>query len=140
MRSSPKRSRPLGQGMQDIDGPDDIEALPQPARRGRPRIKVKPLRLVLGLERPDRVGGHRVGWRDVREEPPIRPQEPKVAVGLTRDLVSLLMHRAVVTATKQREVRERRETSLGPVADVVPLREAAPAAREAATAIPMVER
>src|SRR3972149_149279 len=64
--------------------------------------------------------------------PAVRPPEPERAVGLPIDLVPLLVNRAVVPATEQREVRERGRAALRPVAEVMPLAERQPAAREAA--------
>jgi len=56
------------------------------------------------------------------------------------DLVALLVHRAVMPATQGRKVRERGRAALSPVADVMPLAERHSAAREAAAAVPVVER
>jgi len=59
---------------------------------------------------------------------------------LSIDLIALLVDRAVVPATEQREVRERGWAALRPVTDVMPLAEPEPAAREAATLVPVMER
>jgi len=70
----------------------------------------------------------------------VRAAELKLAVGLSIELVALLMDRAVVPATQQGEIRERSRASLGPVTDVMTLAEPDPAAREAAAAVTVVQR
>jgi hypothetical protein len=87
-----------------------------------------------------RSGGHRVRRRDLRQRLAVRPPELERAVGLSIDLVALLVDRAVVTATEQRESRERRRAALRPVAEVLALTEWQPTAREAAALVPIVER
>jgi hypothetical protein len=47
--------------------------------------------------------------------------EVQRTIGLSVDPVSLLMHSAVMSATEEREIRERRWTAVGPVADVMSL-------------------
>ena len=59
-------------------------------------------------------------------------------VGLSIDLVALLVHRAVVPPAEQREICERRRAALRPVMEMMPLGEADPAAREATTSVPMM--
>jgi hypothetical protein len=103
-------------------------------------METKPLHLMRRTERIDRIGGHRSWRRHLGQEPTVRSPETEDAVGLARDLVALLVHRAVVPATEQGEVRERGRAPLGPVTNVMPLGEAAAAAREAAAAIPVVKR
>src|SRR5712692_1453301 len=49
------------------------------------------------------------------------------------------MHGAVMSATEQREVRERGRAPVGPVAEMMPLGEAESAPWEAAALVPMVE-
>ena len=126
--------------MQDVDGPDQIQALPEPAGTGRPRVETKPLRVVLRPESTDRIRGDRRRRWHLGQEPAVRPLEPEGAVGPARDLIALLVHRTVVPATEEGEVRERGGAALRPVAEMVSLGEADAAAREAATAIAVVER
>ena len=65
-----------GPRLQDIDRPAHIERLPQPARARRPRVQVKPGRLVPRPERPDGiVGDHWRKW-DVGQRPSVRSPEP----------------------------------------------------------------
>jgi hypothetical protein len=55
------------------------------------------------------------------------------------ELVALFVDGAVMPATEQGKIRERRGAPLGPVTDVMALAEANPTAREAAAAVAMVE-
>jgi hypothetical protein len=66
--------------------------------------------------------------------------EPKLAVGLSLELVALLVNGAVVPPTEQGEIRERGRASLGPVTDVMALAESHPAPRETAAAVSVMER
>jgi hypothetical protein len=66
--------------------------------------------------------------------------EPELAVGLALDLESLLVDRAVMLATEQREIRKRGRPALGPVTDVVALAEANAATGEAAAFVTVLER
>jgi hypothetical protein len=59
---------------------------------------------MLLTERLDRIGRHRGRLRDVGQGPAIRPAEPERAVGLSVDLITLLVDRAMMPATQQREV------------------------------------
>ena len=124
--------------MQDIDRPAHIEALPQPSRACRPSVQAQPLRVVPRSERADWIGRHGGRKRDFGQRPAVGPPEPERTVRLTIDLVALLVHRAVVPATEQREVRERGRAALRPVTDVMSLAERDSAAREAAAAIPVL--
>ena len=103
-------------------------------------MEAEPLRVVLRPEGPHRIGGHRGRRRHLGQGPAVRPPEPERAVGLPIDLVALLVNRAVVPATEQGEVRERGRAALRPVAEMMPLAEREPAAREAAGPVPVVER
>ena len=85
--------------MQDVDRPAEIQPFAQPERARRPRMELKPLRLVLQPEGPDGIGGH-FGWRrDVGKRSAVRAPEPESSVGLSIDLIALLVNRAVVPAT-----------------------------------------
>jgi len=135
-----RSNRPVGQGMQDVDRPAHIQALPQPARACRPRMQPESQRVVLRPELLHRIGGHRGRRRDFGQGPAVRPHEPERAVGLPIDLVALLVDRAVVSATEQCQVRQRGRPPLRPVAKVMPLAEGKPAAREPAGPVPVVKR
>ena len=66
--------------------------------------------------------------------------EAKLSIGLAVHLIALLVDRAMVPATEQREIRQRCRTAVRPVTDVMALAEPHSAAREAAAAVPMVKR
>ena len=103
-------------------------------------MNAEPLRLVPRAEGLDGIGGDRGGRRHRGQEPPVGAPEAQLAVGLSIHLVALLVDRAVVAATEQREVRERGGAAVGPVTDVMVLPEPHAAARKATAAIAMVER
>jgi len=63
-------------------------------------MKLKPLRLVLYPEGPDDIGGH-CGWRrDVGKRSAVRAPKPERSVGLSIDLIALLVDRAVMPTTE----------------------------------------
>ncbi len=78
--------------------------------------------------------------RHLRQRPAIRAPESQRPVRPARDLIALLVHGPVMPTAEEREVRERGQTAVRPVAEMMPLTEADAAAGEAATAVPMVER
>ena len=94
---------------------------------------------MLGSKDCDRISGHLHGRRDLGQEPAVRPLEPKRPVRLSLDPVTLLVDRAVVPTTEQREVRERGGATFGPVAYMMSFTQRQPAAREAAAAISMLK-
>jgi len=134
------RRRPDGQRMQAVDRPAHVQGLAQPARGRGLRVQPKSLRLVPRSKDLDGIAAHLRRWRDLGQEPPVRAAEAKLAVGLSRDLIALLVDRAMVPATQQGEIRQRGWAAVRPVTDVMALAEPNPAAREAATAVAMVER
>ncbi len=85
------------------------------------------------------IAGHTGSHRDLGEQPSVRAQEPQLAVGLALDLVTLLVNGAMVPVTEQGEIGQCRGAALGPVTDVVALREPAVAAREAASVIAVLQ-
>src|SRR5262245_43244066 len=133
-------SRLLRQRVQDVDRPHDIQALTQPRRHCSLRVQTEPLRIVPRTEDVDDITRRlRRRW-DLGQAPAIRSVESKLGVGLSIQLVALLVDGAMVPATEQRKIRERGGASVGPVTDVMALAEANPAAREATAAVAMVER
>ena len=126
--------------MQDVERVTQIQSLPQPGRAGRARVEVESLRVVLRPEGLDRIGWHRGRGREVGEQLAVRSPELKRAIGLSIDLIALLVHRAVVPATEQREVRQRGRAPLRPMMEVMALPERQPAAREATALVAVVER
>jgi len=109
--------------------------LAQPARDRGPRVQVETLRLVPLSKDPHRVAGHLGRRRDLWQTSAVRTAEPKLAVRFSIELIALFMDGAVVTATQEGEIRERRRAALGPVTDVVTLSEA-----NSAATVPVVKR
>ena len=135
-----RRARCLRQRMQDVDRPGHIQSLPEPLGARRPRVDPKALRVMTRAESLYGFNGHRGRWRHIREGPAIRAPERQRAVEPARDLETLLVHRAMMPAAEQGEVRERCRPAMRPVAEIMPLAMAHPAAREAAAPVPSVER
>ncbi len=125
--------------MQNVDSPAEIQTLPQPARARRPRVKPEPLDLAPLTKGLDGIDWQCRRRRDIRQDAAVRPPEAKRAVGLSVDLITLLVDRAVMPATEQGEIRQRGRAALGPVADVMPFAEREPAAREATALVPVLE-
>jgi hypothetical protein len=103
-------------------------------------MKVEPQRVVSRSKNLDGIGRDRSGRRDRGHGPAVRSKEAELAVRLSIYPVPVLVHRAVVPTTEQREVRECRRASVRPVADVMALAEREPAARKAAASIAVMER
>src|SRR5262249_24970032 len=119
----PRRKR-----MQYADRPAEVEAFAQPARHRCPRVNVKPLRVVSLAESLHGVGGVCRRRRDCRQELAVRSPEAERSVGLSIDLIPLLVNRTVVATTEQGEIRQRRGAAVRPVPDVMALTESHPAA------------
>jgi hypothetical protein len=77
---------------------------------------------------------------DLRQELAVRPAELQRAVGLSLDLIALLVNRPMVPATEHGQIRERGGPALSPVSNVMALPEAHGAAREPAPVVSMMER
>ena len=103
-------------------------------------MEAEPLRVVPLSEGLDRIGGHRGRRWDIRQRSAVRPPELERAVGLSIDLVALLVYRAMVPATEEREVRQRGRPALRPVPHVMSLAKREAAARKVAAAVPVVQR
>ena len=126
--------------MQDVDRPADIQSLSQPAGKPGLRVEVETVRDVCSAEGLDRIGRDSRRRRDVGQRPAMRTPELQRAVRRSLELIALLVHRAVMPATEQREVRQRGRAPLRPVPDVMPLAEWQSAAREPAAPVAMQER
>src|SRR5439155_20541196 len=109
-------------------------------RHRRPRVDVNALRVVSRAKNLDGVGGGRRRCRDCGQGRAVRSPEAERSVGLSIDLIALLVNRAMVATAEQCEVRQGGGAAVGPVADVMPLTESYPAAGEAAASIAVVER
>jgi len=99
-----------------------------------------PQRVVTRPERCDGIPPHHGSLRHLRQRAPVRPPEPERVVRPALDPIALLVHRPVMPAAQQREVRERRRAPVGPVVEVMALAEADATAREAAAAVSMLKR
>ena len=135
-----RRGRSLRQRKQHVDRVAQVEALSEPVGACRARGEAQALRGVIGTENFDGVFWYRNRRRHVRQQAAVRPQEAEGAVGPARDLIPLLVDRAMVPTTEEGDVRERGRAPVRPVAQVMPLCDADPAAREAAAPVPMLER
>ena len=109
--------------MENVDRPADIQALSEPAGARRSGVEAQTLSVMTPLESADRIGGHLGRLWDFGQGSAIRPPEPKRTVEPAIDFVALLVDRAVMPATEQREIRERRRTALCPVPKVMALAE-----------------
>ena len=111
------------QWVQDVDRIADIQAISRPARHCRPRVKVEPLSVVHREQRVDGIARHRDERRNVRQWPAVRSPEAELSISLPFHLITLFVHRAVMPATQQREIRQRGGASVGPMANVMALTE-----------------
>jgi hypothetical protein len=68
-------------------------------------VDAEPLRLVPRPQRLDGIVGYRSGRRHLGQESPVGAPELEHAVRLSIDLVALLVDRAMVPATQQRQIR-----------------------------------
>src|SRR2546427_4132978 len=111
------------QGVQDVDRPAHVQALPQPTRGGGPRVQDTPLRIVPRSQDLHCIARYFRRTRDLGQKLAVRAAEPQLAVGLSIDLVALLVNGAVVPATEQGKIRERSRAPLCPVTNVMSLTE-----------------
>ena len=100
----------------------------------------QPVRVVARSQDFQGIAEYLRSNRDLGQKPAVRPAEAKLAVGLSIELVTLLVDGAMVPTTEQSQIRERCRAPLGPVPDVMSLAESHAAAREAAAAVSMMER
>ena len=106
----------------------------------RVRIEPKALRGVTG---PEQGNGIRVAsWRrrHLGERAAVRLPELERAVWPARDLVALLVYRAVMPTTKQSQIRERCRAALRPVVEMMGLNDPHSAPGKAAGPVSMQER
>ncbi len=88
----------------------------------------------------DRVSGACSGGRHLRERAAVGSPELERPVRPARDLVALLVHRAVMPAAEQREIRELRRAALRPVVEMMGLNDPHAAPGKAAGPVSMQER
>jgi len=103
-------------------------------------VQDKPLRIVPRSQGVHWIAGHSRRRRDLGQKTAVRAAEPQLTVGLSIELVALLVNGAVVPATEHGEIRERRRAPLGPVTDVMALPESHSAARDPTAAVAVRER
>ena len=104
------------------------------------RVQRKPIGIVSRSQNLHGIAAHLRSRRDLGKEPSVRSPELELAVGLSRNLVALLVDRAMVATTEQSEIRQRGGAALRPVTDVMSLANPNPAPREAAASVAVVER
>ena len=102
-------------------------------------MKVEPLSVVHREQRVDGIARHRDERRNVRQWPAVRSPEAELSISLSLHLITLFVHRAVMAATQQRQIRQRGGASVGPVANVMALTERSCAAGEAAAPVPVLQ-
>src|SRR5262245_8839474 len=118
--------------MQHVDRPAEVQAFAIPPWRGRVRMNGDPPRHVPGPNLCLRVF-RRPRWRRrVGLRPAVGRAELQLAIGASLDLKAFFMDGAMVSATQQDEIRQRRGPTLSPVLDVMSLAEWEIAAGEAA--------
>ena len=100
----------------------------------------KPLGLVPGPEDPHGIIENLRRTRHLGQQPAVRALKAQLSVRSSLHLKALLVDGAMVPTTEEREIRERRGAAVGPVTDVMPLAESHSAPREAAAAVPVMER
>jgi hypothetical protein len=86
--------------MEHINRVTDIKPLPSPTRSGGPRVHHDSGRIVLRSDIASRVRRCRRRSRHIRHDATIRPAEAKITIGLSMDLIALLVNRPVVAATE----------------------------------------
>ena len=86
-------------------------------------MDVQPALVVPRSYHPDGIAGDRRQSWAFGQRPAVGATESQLAVGLSLDLVALLVDGAMMTPTEQGEIRERRRAPVSPVADVMTLAE-----------------
>src|ERR1700752_5068826 len=107
--------------MQDTDRPADVQTVSLPPGDRRASVDVQPV--LLRSQCFTRRGRRRDRRRHVRQQLPVRPPEAERTIGLSLDLITLFVHRAVMPATEHGEIRQLRRASMRPVANVMTLTE-----------------
>ncbi|PYM87144.1 MAG: hypothetical protein DME13_07165 [Candidatus Rokuibacteriota bacterium] len=102
-------------------------------------MKVEPLSVVRREQRVDGIARHGRGRRNVRQWSAVRSPEAELSISLPLHLITVFVHRAVMPATQQREIRQRGGASVGPMANVMALTERSCAAGEAAAPVPVLQ-
>jgi hypothetical protein len=114
--------------------------LPQPTWGRSVRVQMESLRTVLRPEALHGIARHSPRSWNLGQNPPVRTAEAQLAAGFSFELIALLVNGAVMTATEQREIRQRGGAALGPVTDVMSLAKTNAAPWEAAAAVSVLDR
>ena len=125
--------------MQDVDGVTDVQALSEPPRSCGPRVRAKSFRGVPRSKDLHGIAGNVERRWHLGHEPAVRATEPKLAIGLSIELVALFVNRAVMPTTEQGEVRERGGAAVRPVLDMMTLPEAYATAWKATATVAIVK-
>jgi hypothetical protein len=86
--------------MQDVDRIAHVQALAEPSWRRRVRVQSQSLGDVPCSQHLGRVVWHLGRRRDDENDPTVRTPEPKLAIRLSVDLISLFVNGAMVPATE----------------------------------------
>jgi hypothetical protein len=104
------------------------------------RIEVKAPGVMTSPEPPHGIAESHRGRRYLWQRAAVGPPEPECPVGPARDLIALLVHRLVMPAAEQHEVRQRRRPALRPVVEMMGLNYPHSAPGKAAGPVSMQER
>ncbi len=102
-------------------------------------MKIEPLSVVRREQRVDGIARHRGGRRNLRQWPTVRSPKAELSISLSLHPITVFVHRAVMAATQQREIRQRGGATVGPMANVMALTERLCAAGEAAAPVPVLQ-
>src|SRR5215813_12934614 len=125
--------------MQDADGIAEVQAFSQPLRCRGPRVEVQAICFIPRADHRHWIAPQLWTTWNVGDDLAVRPTEAKLAIGLSLDVITLLVNGAMVATTEQGEVGERGGAAVGPVLDVMALAEASPTAGKTTAAVPVVE-
>jgi hypothetical protein len=88
------------QRVQDVDRPPSVKPLSEPTRHRCSRVDVKPALVVPRSEHSDGIAGDRRQSWAFGQRPPIGAKKSQLAVGLSFDLVALLVDGAMMPTTQ----------------------------------------
>jgi hypothetical protein len=126
--------------MQDVDRVANVQVLPEPGWLRGVRVEGEPFRLVVRADARHGIARELRRRRHVGQHTAVRLPELQLAVRPSLDLIALFVNRAVMPATQQRQIGQRRGPALRPVTEVMALAEPHAAARKPTAAVPVLER
>ena len=130
----------IGERMKNIDRPADIQSASIPVGHRRSRVDADAIHDIGLTQRIRGIPGDGRLRGNVRERSPVGSSELECAVRMSHHRITVLMHRTVMPATEQHQIRERRRSPVRPVLDVVALTDADFAPREATPVVPVLQR